>query len=227
MSKHLEKDLGYLKKEILSMGAMVEEAAKKAISSLVTRRPDLAKEVMDGDDAINTKENQIQEECLKVLALHQPVAEDLRFIVTVMKVNNDLERMGDLAVNIAERAAYLSARNPIKIPLNFPKMLEKTQEMLHDSLNALVNLDTNIARQVCQEDDEVDALNREMYVVLQDLMREDSDAIKRAVHTLSISRHLERIADLATNVAEDVIFMVEGEIVRHRLEDYQAEGNSE
>jgi phosphate transport system protein len=223
MSKHLQRDLECLKKEILTMGAMVEGAANKAISSLVRRNTEWAEEVMKGDDEIDEKENAIQEECLKLLALHQPVAGDLRFIVTVMKVNNDLERMGDLAVNIAERGLYLSTRPSIRIPLNFSKMVERVQAMVHESLNALVNLDTALARKVWRDDDEVDAMNREMYVVLQELMREDPDTIHRAVHTLSASRHLERIADLATNIAEDIIFMAEGEIVRHRLEDYGKE----
>lgn len=225
MPKHLGRDLENLKKEMLYMGSMVEGAINKAINSLVKRNTGWAEEVMRGDDEIDAKENEIQEECLKVLALHQPVAEDLRFIITVMKVNNDLERMGDLAVNIAERGVYLSTQPPIRAPLNFSKMMERVQSMVHESLNALVNSDTALARKVWREDDAVDEMNKEMYVALQDLMREDPDTIPRAIHTLSASRHLERIADLATNIAEDIIFMAEGEIVRHRLEDYLKQEN--
>ena len=220
MSKHLQRDLDRLKKEILGMGAMVEQATNKAITALVERRPELAQEVMAGDDAIDRKELTTEEECLKTLALHQPVAADLRFVVAVMKVTNDLERMGDLAVNIAERAAYLSTHPPIEVPLDFQRMADRVRRMLQDSLNALVSRDTALARRICRDDDEVDAINRDMFVALQDLMFRKPETIKRAVHTLSASRHLERIADLATNIAEDVVFMVEGEVIRHRTENY-------
>ncbi len=220
MSKHLLRDLENVKKKILGMGAMVEEATNKAITALVDRRPELAQEVMAGDDKIDELEVAIEEECLKILALHQPVATDLRFIIAVMKVNNDLERMGDLAINIAERSAYLSTHEPIEVPLEFDRMVETVRCMLRDSLDALVNLDTALARKICAQDDAVDAINSEMFRVLQDVMYQEPKTIKRAVHTLSASRHLERIADLATNIAEDVVFMVEGEVIRHHLEDY-------
>lgn len=220
MSKHLERDLNQLKKKILTMGAMVESAANKAINALVQRRLSWAEEVMAGDDEIDSHEVEIEEDCLKALALHQPVAADLRFIITTLKVNNDLERMGDLAVNIAERAAYLTTHEPIQVPVDFTRMIAIVRGMVRDSLDALVKRDAALARRVCQRDDEVDELNRNMYDLLQDLMARDPQAIKRAVHTLSASRHLERIGDLATNIAEDVVFMVEGEIVRHRLEKY-------
>ncbi|MFQ5504476.1 MAG: phosphate signaling complex protein PhoU [Planctomycetota bacterium] len=223
MTKHFQRDLERVKKEILAMGRMVEEATNKAITALVDRRPELAREAMAGDDAIDEKELAIEEDCLKILALHQPVATDLRFVVAVMKVNNDLERMGDLAINIAERAAYLSTHDPIQVPLDFGRMAERVRTMLRESLDSLVNLDAALARKICQEDEEVDGINREMFVVLQGLMYEQPETIKRAVHTLSASRHLERIADLATNIAEDVVFMVEGEVIRHRLEDYRGE----
>ncbi len=218
MSKHLERDLEHLKREILTLGSMVEEATDKAISALVDRRPELADEVMRGDDFIDAKEVAIEEDCLKVLALHQPVAADLRFIVVVLKVNNDLERVGDLAHNIAERAAYISTHDPIPVPADFARLAERARTMVHESLDALVNLDTALARRVCAEDDEADAMNQRMYGVLTDMMRDDPSTIDRAVQLLSASRHLERIADHATNIAEDVQFMVEGEVVRHRLE---------
>jgi len=220
MTKHLQDDLDRLKKQVLAMGALVEEATHRAISALVKRRPDLADEVLAGDDVIDAKELEVEDACLKILALHQPVAGDLRFVIAVMKVNNDLERMGDLAQNIAERAAYLSSHPPLSVELPFPRMTECVQRMVSDALDALVNRDTALARGVCERDDEVDALNRQMYVVLQELMKREPDAIERAIHTLSVARHLERIADLATNIAEDVVFMVEGEVVRHHLEQY-------
>jgi phosphate transport system protein len=221
MSKHLHDDMDRLKKEILTMGSLVEEATNKAITALGSRRPGLSEEVLASDDAIDVKELEVEDACLKILALHQPVAGDLRFIVAVMKVNNDLERMGDLAQNIAERALYLSTHDPIDVNLDFDRMVTTVRQMVSGALDALVNRDTSLARDVCDRDDEVDAYNRQMYEVLQELMKRDPDTIERAVHTLSVSRHLERIADLATNIAEDVVFMVEGEVVRHRLENYE------
>lgn len=223
MSKHLQRDLEHLKKEILSMGSLVEGEINKATKGLVDRRLELAAEVIAAHDMIDQKEIAIEEDCLKILALHQPVARDLRIVIAIMKVNNDLERMGDLAVNIAERATYLASREPIGLPLDFGQMVEATRTMVRESLDSLVNLDTALARQVCAQDDEVDAMNREMYKGLQDLMRDQPKSIKRAVHTLSASRHLERIADLATNIAEDVVFLVEGEVIRHGYEDYRTD----
>ena len=150
------------------------------------------------------------------MALHQPVAADLRFIISVLKVNNDLERIGDLAVNIAERAVYLSAHEPLKATLNFPRMADGARKMVRKSLDALIGMDANLARIVLTMDDEIDDLNREMYTTLQDLMHQSPECIERAVQTLSVSRYLERIADLSTNIAEDVVFMVEGELIRHQ-----------
>ena len=141
----------------------------------------------------------------------------------VLKVNNDLERMGDLAVNIAERSAYLSTHEALGVSLDFPEMIEGIRQMVKNGLDALVNRDTDLARTVLAQDDEVDSINREMFVTLQSSMRENPDTVNRAVHLLSVSRYLERIADLATNIAEDVVFMVEGELIRHRFEDYREE----
>ncbi|MFN0058102.1 MAG: phosphate signaling complex protein PhoU [Planctomycetota bacterium] len=214
--KHLVRDLENLKKEILTVGSLVEEATNKAITSLVDRRPELAEEVLAGDDEIDKLEVTIEEECLKVLALHQPVASDLRFVVTILKVNNDLERMGDHAANIAERAAFLCSQPPIEFPGDLRRMALKVRDMVRGSLDALVNVDMNIARKVMGADATIDVLHRDMFQGLQDLMRRQPDSIERAVNTLSASRHLERIADLCTNIAEDVVFLVEGEVVRHR-----------
>lgn len=219
MSIHLQKDLEHLDKELLILSSMVEDATNKAILALVDRRLDLARQVMREDDRINTREVLIEEECLKMLALHQPVAADLRFIVAVLKVNNDLERMGDLAVNIAERAAYLATREPLQVSLDFPKMAEGVREMVRESLDALTNMNPRLARHVLTMDDEIDEANRGMFDILQDLMHRDPSTIERAVHLLSASRHLERIADLATNIAQDVVYIAEGKLIRHLTED--------
>lgn len=217
MPRHLQRDLDNLSKELLTMGAMVEEATNKALRSLSQRSTDLAREVARGDRAINEKENRIEDQCLKILALYQPVATDLRFIITALKVNNDLERMGDLAVNISERAQLLAVTDPIPVPSIFDRLVTNVQAMVRDSLNSLVNMDAQLARRVCELDDEVDDINRRMFGEMQDLMKNDPATIERAISTLSVSRNLERIADLATNIAEDVVFLVTGEIIRHNL----------
>lgn len=220
MPIHLHRDLERLAKEVLSVGALVEEATNHAIEALIHRRAELAERVLQGDDAIDRREVEVETDCLKILALHQPVAADLRYIVSVLKVNNDLERMGDLAVNVAERALYLATHPPLTVDLDFETMGELVRRMVRDCLDALVRRDTAGARRCILDDSKVDAINRAMYGTLEHLMARDPATIQRAVHTLSASRHLERIADLATNIAEDVIFMVDGEIVRHLPETY-------
>lgn len=216
MGKHLQRDLEHIKKEFLTIGLMVEKAFNNSVDSLNNRNPRLAEEVINGDDQINQKENQIEEDCLKVLALHHPVANDLRFIISVLKVNNDLERMGDLAANIAERAIYLANHDPLQTVFNFDQMADGVRTMVRKSLDALIRMDTKLARAVLSMDDEIDDLNREMYITLQNLMRQNSDFIERSVNTLSVSRYIERIADLSTNIEQDVVFMVEGESIRHQ-----------
>jgi phosphate transport system protein len=215
MSKHLQHDLDQLKRDILTMGSMVEEATNKAMAALIQRRPELADEVIAGDDLIDHKELEVEDKCLKILALHQPVAGDLRFIVGCIKVNNDLERMGDLAHNIAERAAFLSRNEPLEVTIDFTRMVERVRSMVSDSLDALVNSDTALAREVCRRDDEVDHYNKQMFRRLENMMKERPETIERASQTMSVSRHLERIGDHATNIAEDIVYMVEGEIIRH------------
>lgn len=213
--KHFIRDMDRLKKNILMLGSMVEEATNKAITALINRRSELAEEVMHGDQVIDEMEIEVEDECLKILALHQPVAIDLRYIVTVLKVNHSLERIGDMAVNIAERASYLTNRDPIDVPPDFAKMAETTQSMVRKCLDALVQRDAVLAREVCRMDDEVDEIYESMWDVLQEKMIEDPTTVKRASQTLSSSYQLERIADVATNIAEDVVFMVEGEVIRH------------
>ncbi|VAX22472.1 Phosphate transport system regulatory protein PhoU [hydrothermal vent metagenome] len=220
MSKHLQRDIENLKKEILSLGSMVVDVIDKAVLALIDRQTEFIDYVVNNDDRINEKEVAIEEECLKILALHQPVAGDLRFIIVVLKMNDDLERMGDLAVNIAKRARYLSGKEKLNVSLDFAMMAGRVQTMVRVSLDSLINKDTAMARNVLKMDDEVDDLNRQMYEALQKVMQDDPATIKRAIHTLSSSRHLERIADLATNIAEDVVFMVDGDLIRHRTEDY-------
>ncbi|MFA5863093.1 MAG: phosphate signaling complex protein PhoU [Phycisphaerae bacterium] len=221
MPRHLQREIEKLKKHILALGAVVEESFQKAVRAIKDKDVDLANKIISDDDEIDHTEVDIEEECLKILALYQPVATDLRFIVAALKINSDLERIGDLAVNIAERVSFLATQEKVTFPFDFDDMVQKTQSMLKRSLDALVNLDAGLAREVCAADDDVDAINRQMYIQVQQGIRAHPDQIEPLIHFLSISRHLERIADHTTNIAEDVIYMIEGEIVRHRTEDYR------
>lgn len=223
MSKHLHRDMEGLSREILQLGARVEECIDWAVCALVERRPELARRVADADLVIDAKEVEVEEDCLKLLALHQPVAADLRFVVTALKVNNDLERMGDHAVSIANRAAKLSRKDPLEAADDLNALAVKVRGMVRLCIGALIDRDTRAARDICAMDDEVDDIHKQMYAVLKDLMRADSGTVGRAVNTLSVSRNLERIADLCTNIAEDVIFMVEGDVVRHGVLPHEAD----
>jgi len=217
MAIHLLRDLDQLKKEILLLGAMVEEATHKAILTVVDHRAELAEEVIRGDREVDDREVRVEDECLKVLALHQPVANDLRFVLAVLKVNNDLERVGDLARNIAERGRDLAGLpEKVAVPVEIRTMSERVRRMLRDSLNAVVQSDTELARQVLDGDEEVDELHKRIFTVIKDRIRGHPDQVEGLIQLLSTSRYLERIADLATNVAEDVVFMVQGEVIRHQ-----------
>lgn len=226
MAVHLRREIEDLKKEILSLGAMVESAVREATSSIANRDDAQARRVIANDFRIDEMEVQVEEGCLKVLALHQPVATDLRFIVAVLKINNELERVGDLAVNVAERAAFLANQPPVSISLDFQSMARKAQDMLKVSLDALVNYSASQARDVLTRDDEIDAMNRQMYLAIQQAIGVRPDQTESLIHMLSASRHIERIADHATNIAEDVIYMIEGAIVRHKAEEYKPQINA-
>lgn len=216
MSLHLQRDLDALKKEVLQLGNLVESAINTAILALNNREAVLADRVMQYEEEINDKEVHIEEECLKILALHQPVAVDLRFIVVVLKVNNDLERMGDFAKNIASRAIYLATQPPIPIFHEFAVELPvMVRSMVRKSLDALVTLDVELARSVINMDDRVDEINRKMYAEVQRIIHQDVNKAEVAINLLSTSRYMERIADLSTNIAEDVMFMVDGRVFRH------------
>ena len=223
MSKHLQNEIEKLKRRLLAIGVTVVEAIQKALLALDARHGEIAREVMEGDKQIDAAEVELEEECLKLLALYQPVAEDLRFIAAVMKINNDLERMGDEAVNIAEHASFLSRMEPIAVPPQLKDITEAAMRMVHESLDAFVLGDVSAARRICAEDDEVDRLNREIINAVWRMMRDDPETVERATHLFSVSRHLERVADHATNIAEDVVYMVEGKIIRHHASEYFAQ----
>ena len=216
MSLPLHRDLDKLKKEMLRLGNMVELAINNAFLALNNRDSSHVEEVLTNEEQINEMEVQIEEECLKILALHQPVAVDLRFLVVVLKVNNDLERMGDIAKNIAERAKDLMGSDVIP-DLGQPMqgLPDLVRTMVRSSLDSLVKLDDQLARKIIEMDDEVDQINRDMYAAVKRLVAEQPLVADSAINLLSCSRNMERIGDLATNIAEDVIFVVEGKVVRH------------
>ncbi len=221
MTVHLKREIEKLKKMLISLCEVVEKSFLQAVQSIKTRDIELTRKVIEADVHIDHMEVDVEEECLKMLALYQPVAIDLRFIITALKINNDLERIGDLAVNIAERSQFLATQPQIDLPFDFGEMAKKTQSMLRKSLDALVNMDPELAYEVCAADDEVDAMNCRMFQIVQDEIRAHIEKAESLIHLLSVSRHLERVADHATNIAEDVIYMMEGKIVRHKAEDYK------
>ncbi len=215
MTKHFHRELEKLKKLILSLGAMVEEEVRNAIQAIELKDADIAKQIIRNDYEIDEMEVEIEEECLKVMALHQPVAVDLRFIIAVIKINNDLERIGDEAVNIAERVETLAKHKNADLVYDYTMMAEKAEKMLKMSLDALVNLDIDLAFKVIMKDDEVDDIQTDVYKLTKDYIRQYKDDVSFLLNQYLISRHLERIADHATNIAEEVIYLIEGDIVRH------------
>jgi phosphate transport system protein len=219
MTKHIHRQIDGLKQKILYVGTLVEEAIAKAISALINRDGVLAEKIIANDSVIDRMEVEVEEECLKILALYQPVAADLRFVVATLKINNDLERMGDLAKNIAKRAAFIAKADPIDVPIDFRTMAMQAQHMVKQSLDALVNADANLARQVRIEDDVVDDSRQRIRQQVLQGIRRSPEKTEYLLKFNSVSKHLERLADMATNVAEDVIYMVEGEIVRHRASE--------
>ena len=216
MTVHLKYDLDLLHRDILSMCAAVEEMIHEAVDSLSDPSRDRAQALAVKDNEIDHWDVRIEENCLKSLALHQPVAIDLRRITTMMKISAELERVADLGVHIAERACGMSNFAPLEVPDKLKQMARIAVDMLHRSIDAYVELDSKLAREVCREDDAVDELNREVIETQQNVMQASPESIVAAMHLFSASRHIERVADHATNIAEDVVYLVEGDIIRHR-----------
>ena len=218
MPPRLQIEIEKLKKQILSLGAMVEEQLNRAIKAVETKNLDIAKGIIESDRRVDEIEVEIEEECLKILALHQPVAVDLRFITAVIKINNDLERIGDEAVNIAERVIYLGTRAPLNVTFDYSEMSVKTIKMVKDSLDALVNLDLELALRLRVDDNAIDALYGGFFQKVSNSLPDNPENAGSLIQLFLISRHLERIADHATNIAEEVIYLIEGVIHRHRKE---------
>jgi phosphate transport system protein len=217
MSAHLQRAIDQLMEQLVGLSARVEESVKRAVQSLEQSDAELAKKVIKEDEEIDKREIDIEEECLKIFALHQPVAIDLRYLVAVLKINNDLERIGDLAQNIARHSIRILEKPLLVKPANFDLMgiYDKVQAMLKNSLDAIVNLDEDAANKILEADDEVDRLHRALAQNVVEEIKKSADKVEIFIHYLHIARHLERIADHATNIAEDVIYLIRGEIVRH------------
>jgi phosphate transport system protein len=218
MSIHLNRDLESVQRRVVSLASAVEQVVEKSIRALFDGDAELARALLSADTPIDMEENQIEEECLKILALHQPVAIDLRRVATIVKINSDLERMADLAVNIAERALALAQGPDVPVPVTFRQMTDLTVTMVRDSLDAFLKLDVSLARRVCRLDDEVDRFNLEIINHVSDFMKESPEHVDPGLHLFSAARQLERIADHATNIAEDVVYLAEGKIIRHHPE---------
>jgi len=213
--RHFQEELEALQSRLLEMGGLAEERVSAAVQSLVSRDINAIERVLYGDEPINALHVEIDNRCFKLLALHQPMATDLRAIVATVKINTDLERVGDLAVNIAEAAKRYATHPPVKRLIDIPQMGDIAQEMLHDALDAFVRRDTTLAQQVLNEDDRLDGLKTQIFRELLEYMLKDLATVEPALDLILVSRHLERIGDHATNVAEDVIFMVSALDVRH------------
>ena len=215
MQRHFDEELKDLKEKILRMGAKVEEQIANAIKGLVERNSDLSKHVIVNDHQVNAMDVEIDEICLSLIALHQPTAGDLRLITTAMKISTELERMSDLAENIAERALELNEEPQLKPYIDIPRMAEHAQRMVKEALDAFVTRDSQLARKVCRDDDFVDGLTHQIFRELLTYMMEDPHSVSRAVRITFVAKYLERVADHATNVAELVVYLVEGKIIRH------------
>jgi phosphate transport system protein len=226
MERHFDAELNALNEKLLHMARLTEESVAMAVKSLKDRNEVLAQDVLKREGDINLLEIEIDERCMKLLALRQPVASDLRFITSAMKIGSDLERVGDLAVNIAEVSLDLLKQPPLKPLIDIPRMAAVAQSMVRDALNAFINRDEKLARAVCERDDEVDSLNEQVFRELLTYMMNDPSTINRAVGLILIGRHLERIADHATNIGEDVIYLVLGKTIKHHIEEIRRESDA-
>ncbi len=215
--RHFHEELDALKQTLLAMGALVEDQIRRVMRALVERDEALARDVIERDHQVNAYDVEVDEKCVELLARYQPAASDLRFLTTAMKIVTDLERIGDQAVNIAQRALELNREAQLKPYIDLPRMAAKSQQMVKDSLDAFVARDAGLARDVCARDSEVDALKEQVFRELLTFMMGDPKTIARALHLILVSRFLERVADHATNIAEMVVYMIEGKIVRHTL----------
>jgi phosphate transport system protein len=225
MERLFDEELKNLKEKLLRMAGLVEESVELAIEAIKDRKDELSQAILKNEERINLLDVEVDETCLRLMALRQPMAGDLRFITSAMKIDSELERMGDLAVNIAEQALILNKLPPLKPLLDIPRMARQAQAMVRDSINAFVNQDEALARSVCERDDEVDALDDQIFRELLTYMMEDAANISRAVALILVSRNLERMADHATNIGEDVIYLAKGKTIKHHIDRKRESGS--
>ncbi len=226
MERQFDEELNALNEKLLHMARLAEESVAVAVQSLKNRDEALAQDVFNRETTVNLLEIEVDELCMRLLALRQPVASDLRFITSAMKIASELERVGDLGVNIAEVSIELLKLPPLKPLIDIPRMASLAQGMVKDALNAFVNRDEKLARLVCERDDEVDSLNDQVFRELLTYMMNDQSTINRSVGLILIGRHLERIADHATNIGEDVIYLVKGKTIKHHIEEIRRESGA-
>lgn len=226
MERQFDEELTALNEKLLHMARLAEESVALAIKSLKDREDRFAQDVLKRETTVNLLEIEVDELCMRLLALRQPVASDLRFITSAMKIASELERVGDLGVNIAEVSIELLKLPPLKPLIDIPRMAALAQGMVRDALNAFVNRDEKLARSVCERDDEVDSLNDQIFRELLTYMMNDQSTINRSVGLILIGRHLERIADHATNIGEDVIYLIQGKTIKHHIEELRREGGT-
>lgn len=219
MERHFDEELKHLKQRLLHMGDLAQEMIGLSIKVMTERKESIAEEVFQLEDKVNHLEVEIEDEVLRLLSLRQPVARDLRLLTAILKINNDLERVADQACNISETALYLLKEPPLKPLIDIPHMAMLAQKMIKNSLAAFVNQDARLAMEVCGDDDEVDRINDQVFRELLTYMMEDHKSITRAVDLILVARNLERIADHATNISEDVIFIVEGKNIKHHIQE--------
>jgi phosphate transport system protein len=218
MRVHFQRDVDKLKHQILALSAEVENDVRAAVRAVENRDAELSRQVIKREPQINALEVDVEENCLKILALHQPVAGDLRYVISVLKINQDLERIGDLAVHIAEHGLFLCGQPPVGVPFRLGEMADKSQAMLKKVLDAFVNLSEPQAHEVCASDSEIDAMKHEITQQVKKAVMQNPAMFESLTQIMNIARHLERIADHATNIAEDLIYLIEGRIVRHTQE---------
>lgn len=219
MERHFDEELNSLKEKLVAMAGGVKNMIETSIKGLKDRKEEFLQSVFEKEKRINALQMEIDDIAFKLIALRQPAASDLRLIISAMKINAEVERIGDQAVNIADRARGLIEEAPLKPLIDLPRMAQIAEQMVGDSITAFINKDSSLARNVCRRDDEVDALNDQIFRELLTYMMQGSDSVKRAIELMLIGRHLERIADHATNICEDVIYMVEGKDIRHHIEE--------
>ncbi len=222
MERHFDEELNELKKNILKMETMVEEAIARSIKSLVERDAELARKLIEDDQAIDMLEIEIDRQCLELLAKRQPMAVDLRVITSLQKINSDLERIADLAINIGYASIYLSKHPPLKPLIDIPKMADETRQMLKDAMLAMVDSNAALAREICQKDKEIDTLYVQNFREILTYMMEDNNNIKRGIRLILAAKHIERMADHVTNIAEDIVYMIEGKTIKHHLEELES-----